>query len=411
MTQSRLSAGQIQVGRPLAFDVFDPEGQLLLRFGYVIESPSQLDRLLERGLYREQDSSDDPLIDSLSGGRPTSVRRRRLPPRLTAFGLLRLVLVDLEAVLTQPEPEFFRGNLLALAIRLQHVCQRDADAALAAIQLLHEGRYSLRRMLQAAILTELVLKAQQMAEAQRLSVVAAALTSNLAMLDLQDQLYHQEASLTEAQKQQLYAHPRVGAEQLAQLGVTDPLWLEVVRQHHESLDGRGYPARLSGHLLRPEAQVVGLCDRFTALCSARAHRPPAPPSLVLKDLFQARGQGLDGDLVTQLVKIAGVYPPGSLVRLANRDVAVVVKRSLHVRQPVVKSVRTASGLVCVDAPRKHLSSDAIYAITGLMAHAEFEHPLNPDTLWADSYDLVPQAPVADLGPTPGLPPGASAEGA
>lgn len=401
MTQpARLSVGQIQVGRPLAFDVFNAEGHLLLRFGYVIDSAAQLGRLMERGLYREQELEGGALIDdALQGGRPTSVRRRRLPTRLTAFGLLRLVLVDLEAVLTQPDPEFFRGNLLALVTRLQHVCQRDTDAALAGIQLLSEGRYSLRRSLQAAILTELVLKAQQVPSEQRVWVVAAALTANLPILELQDLLYHQDQPLSQAQKQQTHDHPRVAAERLAQLGVSDALWLDVVAQHHETQDGRGYPARLAGDQLRPEALLVGLCDRLIALCSARAHKPATPLSLVLKEMFQARGPGREGELMAQLVKLTGVYPPGTLVRLASGDVAVVFKRSLNVRQPVVKSVRTSSGLVCVEAPRKHLSSEPTYAITGLMAYTAFGHPLNPDTLWADTYDLVPGATDAPSPPS------------
>lgn len=55
MSMFQLLATQIGMGVPMPFDAFDAQGKLLLRKGFVIDSPQQLERLLERGLYSEED--------------------------------------------------------------------------------------------------------------------------------------------------------------------------------------------------------------------------------------------------------------------------------------------------------------------------------------------------------------------
>jgi HD-GYP domain-containing protein (c-di-GMP phosphodiesterase class II) len=76
---------------------------------------------------------------------------------------------------------------------------------------------------------------------QRLPVVAAALTMNISMLALQDRLYNQGTPLDDAQPVAVREHPAQAVAQLEQLGVTDVDRLSAIAQHHEALDGSGYP--------------------------------------------------------------------------------------------------------------------------------------------------------------------------
>lgn len=390
MTQSKLTAGQIHIGKPLQFDVFNSEGKLLLRRGIVLERASQLEQLLALGLFREGGFSDDDLRHALE--RPhlsvTSSEHRRPVQKLSAFGLMRTVTIELEHLLQSPSAATFGPAMLALAARLQHVCALNADAALATIQLMNDGRYGVRRMIHVAILAELVLQAQHVDENPRQVALAAAMSSNMAMLALQDELYGQQEKMRPEQMHMMLSHPARAVEALQALGIMDPLWLEAVAHHHETIDGKGYPHRLVAPAVGHYAQVIGLCDRFTALCTGRQHRAPALPSTVLKDLFTERGKGLDSDLVAVLIKVTGLYPPGSLVRLANGDIAVVIKRTMSNKQPVVKSVRTLRSSEPLESPRKHLTSEAAYAITALISAAELGFSVDPDKLWDETFEFA-----------------------
>lgn len=377
MADIQLLPGQVRVGIPLPFDTFDNEGHLLLRKGFVISDPQQLARLLERGMFRE--AGPEPVV--AAGVRPAE-RSRKIP----VIDLVLEVQAQLDALLSEPQPRDFSTRLEALASRLQHGFTLDADAAIASIQVCHAGRYSVRRLVHGAILGELLLRESGADEAIRRSLMCAALTMNIAMLDLQDVLYAQATPPSAEQMAVVHRHPAQGADRLRQLGVSDPLWLAIVEQHHETIDGRGYPGGMTGSAICHAAQVLSVADRYGAMATGRAYRAPALPNAVLRQLFMDKDKNVDAGLAMLLVKAVGIYPPGSLVELANGDKAIVVKRTRNAKQPVVRSVKTQRNLV-LEQPRKHLSSEPAYAITRILPMADLGFEVEPALLWDEGFEF------------------------
>ena len=376
MADIQLLPGQVQVGIALPFDTFDSEGHLLLRKGFVISDPQQLQRLLERGMFREAAA----VAPTTSARQPD--RSRKIP----VIDLVLQVQSGLGALLGETDPPDFSTRLGLLATRLQHGFSLDPDAAIASIQVCHAGRYSIRRMVHGAILGELLLRESGAGEAERHSLTCAALTMNIAMLDLQDVLYAQATPPGTEQMEVVHRHPAQGAARLRQLGVRDPLWLAIVEQHHETIDGRGYPGALRGPGICHAAQVLSMADRYGAMATGRAYRAPALPNAVLRQLFMDKDQNVDAGLAMLLVKAVGIYPPGSLVELANGDKAIVVKRTRNAKQPVVRSVKTQRNLV-LEQPRKHLSSEPAYAISRILPMAELGFEVDPALLWDEGFEF------------------------
>src|SRR5205085_4037771 len=112
-------------------------------------------------------------------------------------------------------------------------------------------------------------------EPERRSLVSAAMSMNLAMIELQGRLAVQAAPPTPDQREQIHQHPRRSAEQLRAAGVADALWLAAVEQHHERTDGAGYPTGCSD--MGQFAQALQYADVFTAKLSARSCRAALPP--------------------------------------------------------------------------------------------------------------------------------------
>lgn len=377
MADIQLLPGQIQVGIPLPFDTFDNEGHLLLRKGFVISDPQQLLRLLERGLFREAAAGPE------AAGSPRQVDRSR---KIPVIDLVLQVQAQLEALLAQAEPRDFSTQLEALGARLQHGFSLDSDAAIASIQVCHAGRYSIRRMVHGAILGELLLRESGAGDDERHSLMCAALTMNIAMLELQDVLVAQATPPSAEQMDVVHRHPALGAARLRQLGVRDPLWLAIVEQHHETIDGRGYPAALSGSGICHPAQVLSMADRYGAMATGRAYRAPALPNAVLRQLFLDKDKNVDAGLAMLMVKAVGIYPPGSLVELANGDKAIVVKRTRNAKQPVVRSVKTQRNLI-LEQPRKHLTSEPAYAITRILPMTDLGFEVDPALLWDEGFEF------------------------
>jgi hypothetical protein len=379
MSDIRLHADQIHVGIPLPFDTFDEDGKLLLRRGFVVDDPLQLARLMERGLFREAGAAGPAVL-------PSVVRQQDRTHKISVIDLIVRVQMRLEQLLAEDEPADFPGRLDALAGQLQHAFSLDGDAVIASIQMCHAGRYSTRRMMHGAILGELLLRESGADDALRHALMCAALTMNIAMLDLQDTLYSQAGAPSAAQMETVRQHPAAGAQRLLQLGVTDPQWLAIVAQHHETIDGKGYPAGLRGNDISRAAQILSMADRYGAMATGRAYRPAALPNAVLRQLFMDKDKNVDAGLAGLLVKAVGIYPPGSLVALANGETAVVVKRTRSANHPVVRCVRTNRNLI-LEQPRKRLTSEPTYAITRLLPMSELGFEVEPNLLWDEGFEV------------------------
>lgn len=378
----RLQADQFQVGKPLPFDIFDEAGSLLLRRGFVVADISQLLRLLERGLYRNTAFEDAHAAVAPVAATPVNGRFHRVP----VFALIADVQRKLEILLADPAPGDFSARVLALVGELQRSFVLDADAAIASIQVLRDGRYAARRLIHGALLSELLLSQTGESEALRRVVMCAALTMNLSMLDLQDVLFAQATPASPQQKTEIKRHPTTGVQMLRDLGVSDQQWLALVGQHHETIDGRGYPLGLRAPAITRSAQLLSLADRYGALATGRGYRAAALPNTALRQIFMDKDKAVDAGLANLLVKAIGVYPPGSAVVLANGDYAVVVKRTQHVSHPVVRCVKTYRNEI-LEQPRKRLTSEPAHAIARMIPMADLGFTPEPHRLWDEGVEI------------------------
>jgi HD-GYP domain-containing protein (c-di-GMP phosphodiesterase class II) len=374
MNMIRLSYHQLAVGTPLAFDVFDIEGKLLLRHGALVPSEGVLAKLIEHGVYGDAEAM-----------RKAGVSIREKPCQHKSRSVCVMAEIDeiaksLNTALSAPgkdAPQVF----LELAGAVQDVCVIDPDAALASILLKQRAPYPVRQMLNVAILSESVAAQLFDDRNRRLPMVAAALTMNIALLELQEFLYSHQEPLSKEQKIATVKHPQAGVERLQELGVSDPNWLDIVLQHHEVLDGSGYPSRLQGGQIKPEAQIIAMADQYCSVVSERAYRAGLPPNEALKVLLGRSATRQDSELSRALVKLTGMYPPGTLVRLANGEKGIVTKHTLHAMQPIVSALISGNGIRFPE-PRKRVTGSQQYAVAEVLGFKELERlELNFAALW------------------------------
>lgn len=236
------------------------------------------------------------------------------------------------------------SRCLYLGHKIQHACKKHPMGVLAALQLNRNARYHHMKELYAAVLCELIGRQAEMTPSARLLLICAALTQDIGMLDLQDdRLDKQTTQLTEGQKRQIQKHPLNGLKILEQAGVKDSIWLSAVEQHHERLDGKGYPQALSGDQISLAARVLSVADSYVAMARPRGDRPAMLARDAMKQIFQCRGERIDADLAKILIAILGTQPPGCWARLANQEIAVVVRRGTTAAFPIVGSVLSGDG--------------------------------------------------------------------
>lgn len=121
-------------------------------------------------------------------------------------------------------------------------------------------------------------------------------------------------------------HPLGGFDILRRSGFMDVAAIDVCLHHHEKFDGTGYPHGLSGEAISPLARMGAICDVYDAITSARPYKKPWGPAHSLKEMATWKGH-FDEHMFQAFVRTVGIYPIGTLVRLASGRLAVVVEQN------------------------------------------------------------------------------------
>ena len=368
----------IQVGDALPFTVFDRTGKALLVKGNVIDSDLMLVRLQERGMVEDSVGAlrQDP-------GRADEPRPRVMEERQTvrlrdAQDELTLIHRDLQAGTAQDAT----ARVSALAAQLRDAYEQDPDQAMGLLQLEATDHRLSRRLMHAAVLTQVLALPSGLPADHRLSLMCAALTFDVALAPMSEQLAAQTTPLSEAQWRAIQSHTLESVELLQRCGVNDPIWLEAVRDHHERVDGTGYPRGLRGDTVSIEARILGIVDIYSAMIRPRAYRDAQPSRVALRDIFLERGQRIDERLAMMFIKELGVYPPGTMVKLANGEIAVAVRRTTDGAHPQLRCVIGRDGTPLA-YPQIRDSRNPETAIAEIVSASQYRSGLGSlNVLWA-----------------------------
>jgi HD-GYP domain-containing protein (c-di-GMP phosphodiesterase class II) len=144
--------------------------------------------------------------------------------------------------------------------------------------------------------------------------------------------------LTKSERSIVNTHVDIGIEIIEQTADTSDTILNVIANHHERLDGSGYPAGKSNDEITTYGRMAAIVDTYDALTSSRPHRDALNPTAALKQLLSKHTAKLDQSLIQQFIKCIGVHPVGSLVKMASGKLAIVV--SANKEDPLKPKVMT-----------------------------------------------------------------------
>jgi HD-GYP domain-containing protein (c-di-GMP phosphodiesterase class II) len=144
------------------------------------------------------------------------------------------------------------------------------------------------------------------------------------------------SELTEAEVQFVRRHVNEGVHILEETEGLSPETIEMVRSHHERIDGSGYPAGLKGDAVSLNAQIAGIVDSFDALSLNRYYSEGISGHDALAVLDNERGQKFDAKLVDKFICAMGVFPTGTWVELDNACMGVVCLQ--NPREPMLPHV-------------------------------------------------------------------------
>lgn len=358
-----LNIETIPLGQPLPFVLRGSDGALLAQKGYVIRNREELARLVARGrqLCVDTDESGDShraylaqlqrmLIADTSLGeiaamKMTAAEEKAARERAAAAKALPdWPELQLRATqLLRAPSQDFSARFQALHDELARHVEQTPDATLLALIYLSARETRMYSATHAMLVScACMIVAREMLrwpETPILQLGKAALSMNIAMAELQDQLAQQNHPLTAEQIAAVESHAERSEALLRTLGVTDEVWLEAVRCHHHRKPGPLAKKSLAQQM----ARLLQRADIFGARMAPRTARLPMPVTAAMQASYYDEEHQVD-EAGAALVKTLGVYPPGAFVRLASQEVGVVVRRGTTATTPRVAVVTNRDGL-------------------------------------------------------------------
>ena len=178
--------------------------------------------------------------------------------------------------------------------------------------------------LNVAIMSMMLARAAGMSSADIKTIALGALFHDMGKLKVPSAIIRKTTPLTEPEENYLKLHTKYSLD-LANLADGFPEAAKpILSQHHELLDGSGYPKQLTADKIDYKAQLVAVVNAYDNLC-----HPPDPnkariPYSALSYLFKNCKAQYNNDYLALLIRLMGVYPPGSVVQLSNQQLGLVI---------------------------------------------------------------------------------------
>jgi putative nucleotidyltransferase with HDIG domain len=131
---------------------------------------------------------------------------------------------------------------------------------------------------------------------------------DIGKIGIPDYIMQKPGALTPEERSMIEQHPVIGWEIASKVSSLQEV-LEVVRHHHERIDGTGYPDRLSGEDIPPLARIVAVADVWDALTSDRAYRPAWPHEKALEVMREGRGTQFDEGCLDAFLEVMARHEP------------------------------------------------------------------------------------------------------
>ncbi|MFC1525303.1 HD-GYP domain-containing protein [Candidatus Latescibacterota bacterium] len=200
---------------------------------------------------------------------------------------------------------------------------RNVDAMVSLTRLKKHDPYTAMHCMNVCTLVVAVAQADGVEAGTLTQITSAALLHDVGKTRVPLEILNKPGRFEPDELQEMRKHAVYSADIMQEDGNFNEEQIAIASQHHEMLDGSGYPYGLKGEEIHPYARMTAVADVYDALTAKRVYKPAMPMHQALMRLHKNRDTEFDAHFVDLFVRALGVYPVGSLVELNTRELAVV----------------------------------------------------------------------------------------
>ncbi len=219
---------------------------------------------------------------------------------------------------------------------------RNPDALMWMSKIRSQDEYTAEHCLNVCILAIAFARQLGYSDSELHDIGMCGLLHDVGKMKVPLEILNKPARLTDEEMKIMQCHTTYGRNLLMSAGSGAAQAVDVAWNHHEQMDGKGYPRGLADSKIGRYARIIAIVDAFDAMTAHRVYKPAFSATKALKIIFHERGTHFDKELTEVFLKTVGLYPPGSVVELINGEVGLVVETNQRYRQlPKVIILRDA----------------------------------------------------------------------
>ena len=212
---------------------------------------------------------------------------------------------------------------------MAQITMTEPHAMMALSMLKDYDNYTFTHSVNVSVIALAVGRACNLTEEQLKTLGLGGLLHDLGKLRIDVDIITKPGRLTDAEFDTIKEHPGFGADIVREMEDVTPEVMQIVIGHHLRYDRSGYPANAIGDNISPLVDMTAIADSYDAMTTLRSYQRPFTPRKAIARIKDVSGSSLHPEFVMHFVDSLGAYPVGSLVRLDNNEIGLVVKVDTH----------------------------------------------------------------------------------
>ncbi|MEM5817604.1 metal dependent phosphohydrolase [Desulfitobacterium sp. LBE] len=320
----QVSVNSLKIGDVLGKTIYSSNGRVLLGKGVKL-TPLYISKMRDMGItivYIEDDRFEDVIpedvIDEENRREAMAIIEQasqavRLGKNLDDFHLRNIVSKIVEEIL-------FKKDIL---VSMMDIRSKD--------------NYTFAHSVNVCVLATVLGKVMHLDKEKLETLAIGALLHDIGMVHLPQNILENHEQRTEEEEEEYRTHTTLGFEELRKRKELNLVVAHIAFQHHEYIDGTGYPRQLKGDEIHPLAQIVAIADLYDKLTSDNSGMKRVMPHEACEILMGLVGKQFPLEPVRLFLRNIAAYPTGSTVRLNTAEIGVVVDQNPSIpTRPVVR---------------------------------------------------------------------------